>query len=177
MTTAPGNGGRNGEPSPTGTMMTRTDIGVTLAILAVAAALWLETTTFEAVSALLAQNIPPEFFPRLVLATIVVLAVVLPFEPLILKRGGAKRKSAPLPAMTWMTAALLAAVAASMAWVGTLASMVLACLLLPALWGERRATRVIPFALLFPGAVTLVFSGLLKVPFEPGLLATLFGVD
>jgi len=55
--------------------------------------------------------------------------------------------------------------------------MVLACLLLPALWGERRATRLIAFALLFPGAVALVFSGLLRVPFEPGLLAKFFGVD
>ena len=174
MTSIPGNGGRNGESEPA----TRTDIRVTLIIIAVALALWLETTTFESVPTLLAQNIPPEFFPRLVLATIVVLALVLPFEPLILKRhGGAKRKTAPLPAMTWMTAALLVAVAASTAWVGTLASMVLACLLLPALWGERRAMRVIPFALLFPGAVALVFSGLLKVPFEPGLMTTLLGAN
>lgn len=173
MISIPGNGGRNGEPAA----VTRTDIGVTLVILAVAAVLWLETTTFEAVSTLLAQNIPPEFFPRLVLVTIVVLALVLPFEPLILKRRGARRRSAPLPAMTWITAVLLAAVAASTAWVGTLASMVLACLLLPVLWGERRMTRVIPFALLFPGAVALVFSGLLKVPFEPGLLAPLLGAN
>ncbi|MBI2978987.1 MAG: hypothetical protein HYY38_09270, partial [Rhodospirillales bacterium] len=105
MTSIPGNGGRNGEPEPA----TRTDIGVTLVILTVALALWLETTTFEAVSTLLAQNIPPEFFPRLVLVTIVVLALVLPFEPLILKRRGARRRSAPIPVMTWMTATLRAA--------------------------------------------------------------------
>jgi len=173
MSPIPGNGGRNGGPA----IVTRADVGVTLIILAVAAALWLETTTFESVPAMLAQNIPPAFFPRLVLAVIVVLAVVLPFESLILKRGGAAAKSAPLPAMTWVTAALLVAVAASMAWVGTVASMVLVCLLLPPLWGERRATRVIPFALLFPGAVAFVFTGLLKVPFEPGRLAQMFGVN
>jgi len=173
MTTAPGDGGRSGDaPS-----VSRTDVAVMLVILAIAAALWLETATFERVATLLAQNIPPEFFPRLTLAAIVVFALVLPFEPLILGLGdGAKRRAAPLPAMTWKTAALLVAVAASTVAVGTLVAMILACLLLPALWGERRMMRLITFALLFTGAVTLVFAGLLRVPLEPGLLAAWLGI-
>ncbi len=63
----------------------RTDLWLALVILAGCAALYYATTRFEEVSALMAQNIPPEYFPRLLIWTIVVLTVLLPFEHLFLR--------------------------------------------------------------------------------------------
>ena len=57
----------------------RIDLVVTLIILAICGALYYITTTFDEVSNMLAQNIPPEFFPRLVLMIIVGLTLALPF--------------------------------------------------------------------------------------------------
>ena len=42
-------------------------------------------------------------------------------------------------------------------------------LILPWLWGERRLKLILPFAVLFPITVTLVFNRILGVYFEPGI--------
>jgi putative tricarboxylic transport membrane protein len=142
-------------------------------ILAICAALYYATTRFEEVSPLMAQNIPPEFFPRMLIWTIVVLTLVLPIEHRFLeigRKGLDKDRKVRITPMTFMTAGLLVAVVASTPFVGTLISMVAACVLLPMLWGERRPKVLISFAILFPGAVTLLFSQVLKVHFEPGVL-------
>jgi hypothetical protein len=49
--------------------------------------------------------------------------------------------------------------------------MILVCILLPLLWGERRLKIIFSFAIIFPSTVAFVFSNLLKVYFEPGILA------
>ena len=46
------------------------DLMIMTIILSICGALYYVTTTFEEVSNLLAQNIPPEFFPRLVMLVI-----------------------------------------------------------------------------------------------------------
>ena len=48
--------------------------------------------------------------------------------------------------------------------------MILVCLLLPSLWGERRLKVLLPFAILFPTAVALLFTQVLRVYFEPGII-------
>jgi putative tricarboxylic transport membrane protein len=52
---------------------------------------------------------------------------------------------------------------------GTFLTMIVVCLILPWLWGERRLKLIVPFAVLFPIAVTLVFNRILGVYFEPGI--------
>jgi putative tricarboxylic transport membrane protein len=39
---------------------------------------------------------------------------------------------------------------------------------LPLLWGERRLKIWIPYVIIFPGAVLILFTKILKVFFEPG---------
>ena len=160
-----------------GPLFHRTDLGLALIILAACAGLYYATTRFETVAPLFAQDVPPEFFPRLLIWTIVVLTLLLPFEHLLLaqrrKNLDADRSDRIRP-NTLVTAALLCAVVAAMPWLGTAPSMVVICLLLPRLWGETRLRVLVPFAVVFPAAVTVVFSNLLKVHFEPGLLGLVF---
>lgn len=149
-----------------------TDLIVAFIVIAICAFFYYSTTTFESVSNLLAQNIPPEFFPRWVLIIIVVLALGLPFEHLVhRKRGGNidSERSERVKRMPYFSAGLLFVSIAAMPYVGTLLSTVGICLALPLLWGERRWRLIIPFALIFPLAVAYVFDRILLVQYEPGL--------
>ena len=152
----------------------RTDLWITAILLAICAALWYETTRWETVIAQLSQNIPPTFFPRIILGCIMVMSLALPFENYFKKKRGAdldEERSNRVVSITLVTALALVLVVALSAWLGTDLSMVLACALLPVLWGERRLWVVLPFAILFPLAVRLIFVNGLKVHFLPGLLA------
>jgi cytochrome c biogenesis factor len=149
-----------------------TDLVVTLVILAISAALYYVTTTFEEVSNLLAQNIPPEFFPRLVLIIIAILALALPFEHLLLRRRGSNIDSGRrqrIKRLPYLTGALLIVLILAMPYLGTLVTMIAVCLVLPVLWGERRVKFILPFALTFPLVVAFVFGRILLVHFEPGI--------
>jgi putative tricarboxylic transport membrane protein len=148
-----------------------TDFRLTMVILAVCGVLYAVTTGFEEVAALLAQNIPPEWFPQLLIWTIVVLSMVLPFEHLFLEKGAAeidKDRSEKIKPMAMITAVLLVLAVTSILLFGTALAMVLVCIALPLLWGERRAKLLVPYFILFPLAVTLLFTQVLKVYFEPG---------
>ena len=63
------------------------DLVLTVIILAFCGFVYYLTSGFEEVPQLLAQNLPPEWFPQLLLWTIIVLTVALPFEHLFLKAG------------------------------------------------------------------------------------------
>lgn len=146
-------------------------------LIAICGWLWYETTKFDEVSALLSDNLPPETFPRILLATIVLLTLAMPFEHILLARQGKnidKDRSKPIKPLTWATIALLLGVMAVSELLGTFLTMFSVCMLVPILWGERRLRVVIPFAILFPLAVTLVFNVLLGVFFEPGIFGIKF---
>ena len=148
-----------------------TDFRLTVVILAICGALYSITTTFEEVAALLAQNIPPEWFPQLLIWTIVVLSLILPFEHLFLEKGAAeidKDRSDKIKPMVMITAVLLILAVTSILLFGTALAMVVVCIALPLLWGERRWKVLVPYFVLFPLAVTVLFTQVLKVYFEPG---------
>lgn len=148
-----------------------TDFRVTVIILAICGALYTMTTGFEEVAAMLAQNIPPEWFPQLLIWIVVVLSLVLPFEHLFLEKGAAeidKGRNEKIKPMAMITAVLLILAVTSILLFGTALAMVLVCIALPLLWGERRAKVLVPYFILFPLAVTLLFTQVLKVYFEPG---------
>lgn len=162
-----------GEGAAASTLVHPTDLGLALFILAVCAYLYWVTTGFEQVSALFAQDVGPEFFPRLLLWTIGVLTLALPFEHLFLeqkRKGIDKDRKHRIEPMAFVTAGLLVATVASILWLGTVLSMVAICVLLPLLWGERRLKVLIPFAVIFPACITLLFAYVLGVHFEPGVL-------
>lgn len=148
------------------------DLVIMIIILSVCGALYYVTTSFEEVSDMLSQNIPPEFFPRLVMLLIAILALALPFEHLFQRRRGNdldKSRRKKLRPLTCWTALVLVLLAISMPQLGTFLTMIVVCLILPWLWGERRVKLIVPFAVLFPIAVTLVFNRILGVYFEPGI--------
>lgn len=150
-----------------------TDLVVALIILAICGVLYYVTTTFEEVSDLLAQNIPPEFFPQLVIIVIAILALGVPFEHLLHKRRGENidsERSERIRRMPYFTAALLIALVVGIPYLGMLLTMSGVCLLLPLMWGERRLKLIIPFAIFFPLAVAYLFNKILLVYFEPGVL-------
>ena len=152
------------------------DLAVAAFLLAVAGWVYYETTKFEEVAALFAQDVPPEFLPRLLIWTIVVLSLLLPFEHL-LKPGGRAHfhdaRARPIARMAYKSAALLTLIVLSVKWASLYIALIAACVAFPVLWGERRWAIIIPYALIFPTIVMLLFSRLLGVYFEPGLL----GID
>lgn len=148
-----------------------TDFRLMVVILVVCAILYYVTSSFEEVSPLLAQNIPPEWFPRLLIWTIVVLTLILPFEHLFLEKGAAdidKDRSERIKPMAFMTAGMLILTVSSILLFGTALAMLVICAGLPLLWGERRPKVLIPYAIIFPATVAFLFTQLLKVYFEPG---------
>ena len=149
-----------------------TDLIVAFIVIAICAFFYISTTTFERVSNMLAQNIPPEFFPRWILIIIVILALVLPFEHVFHRRRGENidsERSERVKQMPYLSAGLLFVSIAAMPYVGTLLSTVGVCFALPLLWGERRWRLIIPFALIFPLVVAFVFDRILLVQYEQGL--------
>jgi putative tricarboxylic transport membrane protein len=156
----------------------RPDLVLALVVLAGCGGLYYVTTTFEEVAPLFADNIGPAWFPRLMLWTIAVLALALPFEHLLVA-GGRKRldedRSDRVKPITVLTAGLLLLIVLAVELVGMALAAVLVSALLPLLWGERRYKVLIPFAILFPAAVTLLFARVLKIYFEPGLFGFGFG--
>jgi len=150
----------------------RTDLIVTFVVLAITAFFYYATTGFEEVSNLLAQNIPPEFFPRWVLIIIMILALGLPFEHFVHRRRGEdidSERSERIKRMPYLTAGLLFLFIQAMPYVGMLVSTMGICLTLPVLWGERRWRLIIPFALIFPLLVAYLFDRILLVQYEPGM--------
>lgn len=150
-----------------------TDLVVALIILAVCGILLYVTTTFDEVSDLLAQNIPPEFFPQLVIIMIAILTLGVPFEHLLHKRRGRNidsERSDRVKRMPYLTAGLVTALVVATPYIGMLLTMIAMCTLLPLLWGERRLKLLVPFAILFPLAVAYLFNKILLVYFEPGIL-------
>lgn len=149
-------------------------VDLVLAILIIAFCAWLYylTSTFEEVSDLFAQDIPPEFFPRLLLWFIVPLALLLPFEHRFYQNGRQrldKGRRQPIKGITWLTIGLLVLIASLMPWLGAYLVLISVCLLLPLLWGERRWSILLPFAILFPTIIMFLFAQVLQVYLEPGI--------
>jgi putative tricarboxylic transport membrane protein len=129
---------------------------------------WL-TTGFDHVPMMLAQNVPPTFFPRLVLILIALLAVLLIVSgwrkpPLHQER---------VKPIVYVTGAIVALTPLLMEPLGTFPTLFLITLGLPLLWGESRRLRVLTLAVLLPIAVYAVFTLALNVRFPTGALARL----
>ncbi len=142
------------------------DLVIAGALLAFCAVTYGITLGFDEAPAAVAQNVQPATFPRLVLAAIAVLAAVLAVTSF---RLDSPRKW-PIKPMVPATAAMMVAFVVAFDTLGFIAAMGLFGLLMPVLWGERRWRLVIPYAVLFPAVVYVVFVLGLGVHFDPGLL-------
>lgn len=171
-----GTGGERGK-SPRSSLVHGRDLKLTIFILIICGVIYYITTTFESVSSLLAQNLPPEWFPRLLIWAIALLSLILPFEHNFLaqgKKGLDEDRAHRIPLKAILTALLLTLVVASVVWLGTFIAMLFVAAALPLLWGERRWKFLVPYIILFPLCVTLLFTKVLKVYFQPGLLGIEF---
>jgi len=149
-----------------------------LLLIAFCGFVWYETTQFEQTSVLFQDNIQPQFFPRVMVWTILLLSLLLPFEHRAIAKRGEDidaDRSKPIQPMAFITLGVMVALLLLAPWLGTLLTIVTACVVFPLLWGERRYRLIIPFAILFPAAVTILFSKVLQVYFEPGLLGETIG--
>ncbi len=158
-------------PRGRGKLVHPTDLVVALIILAICATLYLVASTFDEVSNMLAQNIPPEFFPQLVITIIAILTLGVPFEHLLHARRGENidsDRSDRVKRMPYLTGALLIMLVLGIPYLGMLLTMFGICVVLPLLWGERRFRLVAVFAILFPLAVAYLFNKVLLVYFHPG---------
>jgi putative tricarboxylic transport membrane protein len=158
-------------------MINRTDLVVSAILLAVCAWLYYLTTTFDAVSPLFSQDMPPERFPRMLLWIIAGLSLALPFEKQLRGDKGKvldKARARPARPIVYLTTAFLVLMVFGIKWIGTFLVLVAVCLALPLLWGERRLKILVPFVLLFPAAVIMLFSHVLGVYFDPGVMGVKF---
>jgi len=148
----------------------RTDRWVGIVTLGFCAAVLALTFRFDEVPVSLMQGLGAELFPRLVIVTMAVLAVMI-----VLGVGvSALAPPPPIPPMVWQTGAVTVAFMAAV----ELAGMWIACLAfligLGRLWGERSLLRLAASALALTGALYLLFVRVLGVTFQPGLLAGLW---
>ncbi len=139
--------------------------GVT--VLAFCLAAYLITLTFKKAPAAIAQNVQPATFPRMVLVVMAVLAGII-----IIQSFRAPEKALkPLKPMVWLSALVMPGFVIVFYLLGILPAMILLCVFLPLLWGERRFKFIVPYSIVFPVAVYLLFAVVLKVHFEPSPLA------
>ena len=158
------------------------DLVLSLVILTLFALFFYLSTTFEEVSALFDGGVTPEFFPRLLLWVIGVLALLLPFEHAwrVARSGGSgdsgleedrKGMVKPIAYITMVVASVIVGLAEHL---GTYLTLIVACCVLPALWGERRWLLMAAFGLGFPTAVMLLFTQVFKIYFQPGIFGLSF---
>ena len=111
-----------------------------------------------------------EFFPRLVIAVIVVLAVCIAFGI----GNPPMEKPAPVPVSVWITAGVLVAFVAAVQLIGMwLASFVLV-LGLGRMWGEKSYLKTGLAAIGLLAVIYVVFVRVLKGNFPSGLVAGLW---
>lgn len=128
--------------------------------------LWL-TTSFREVPAMLSQNVPPTFFPRLVLGLVALLSSGLVIRAW---RRPAGSPALPIDRVVLATATLVVAAPVAIAVIGTWLTIAIVCATLPMLWGERRRRLIAALALGLPVLVYLVFGLALELRFPPGLV-------
>jgi putative tricarboxylic transport membrane protein len=153
----------------------RPDLFVAIVLIGISLWLFYVTSTFDEVSELFSVGLMPEVWPRLILSVIILLGLVIPFEHRLVEGGAArldKGRNDKLPLTTYLTGALMVVIGSQMPLLGAVLTIVIICLLMPLMWGERRIGRIVLFAGGFTTTIWLLFSYALKVHFEPGLLST-----
>ena len=130
------------------------DVLAGVSLLAFCAVAFYATTLFREVPAMLSQNVPPTFFPRVILGAIGVLAGTLIVSGL--RREREPRRA--FPTTIAGTAVVFLVTVSLIQFVGMLAALGFAAAVLPLYWGERRYSRVALFAICLPAAIYVIFS-------------------
>ena len=173
-----------------GPLLTHRDTVTGAVLLGFCAAAWWLTMGFDEVPVLLSQNVPPTFFPRLVIAVAALLGAGLtiggirhrvgtvPRQPAAqdashaADAGQAQRAALPPPAF-WATVGIIAAAGACISLIGSLATLGMVAVVLPLTWGERRYRSIAVLAVSLPAGIYAVFVLGLGVRFPAGYIWTL----
>lgn len=142
------------------------DVVTGCALLLFCAVVFYATTTFRDVPPSLSQNVPPTFFPRVVLAALALLSLAL-------VATSAQKRDEPRPALersVYVTAGIFAVAVALVPCVGMLGAVFAVSVVLPLYWGERSALRIAGLALGLPIAVYVLFVLALGMRFPRGVL-------
>jgi putative tricarboxylic transport membrane protein len=132
-------------------------------------AYWL-TTGFPEVPAMLSQNVPPTFFPRIVIGVTAVLSLSLVFGGLRQVAGVAKKIEIAVP----ITASIIILAGVLVTLLGTFVTLTLVTVALPLAWGERRLWAIGSLALGLPISIYVVFTIALGIRFPPAQILSWF---
>jgi len=128
------------------------------------------TATFPEVPAMLSQNVPPTFFPRMLLGIISILSLALIGAGL--KRSGTSRSQ--VRPVVFVTAGVVTFSVALIQVLGMLLTISLILVMLPLCWDERRIHLIGVLAVGVPFAIYLIFVLALGVRFPVGMIMKLF---
>ena len=112
-------------------LFNKTDTIIAIIIFAMIVFLWNAADNFDSVSDLFAQNIPPQLFPQILLITIGLLTVLIPFEHILLKKSGKDIDSGrkkKINFATYGTMAILLTIIVFSEFLGAYVTIFLACL-------------------------------------------------
>jgi hypothetical protein len=143
-----------------------TDVIVALAVLAFCAGVFALTFTFDTVPAALAVGMGPAAFPRLLLAVMALLALILA----VTARGRAEEVREPVPPMVYWTAAAMIAFMGLLAIVGMVPAMIVAIVAMGAMWGERRWALLVASGVGLSLSIYGFFTKVFGIPLPRGLL-------
>ena len=163
---------RPGPQGPAHGRLPRGEFAIAAVLLAFCAGVYALTARFESVPVALSLNMPPTYFPRLLVGTIAVLTGVLLIEAL----GRPAKVRAPIAPMVLVTAGGLVLAVAAVRPLGLLVTLYLLSAAFPLLWRERRGGFLLAFVVLFPTALYLLFAKVLEVQFPRGLLLRWLGL-
>ncbi len=141
---------------------------VSLAACAAAFALTFHFSTTT--PAAMMSGMGAEFFPRLVLAVIAILALCIAFGI----GNPPMQAPAPIPAAVWVTAGVLAAYVAALELLGMWLASFILLVGLGRMWGERSWAKLCASAIALLVVLYLVFVRVLKSNFPDGLLQRLW---
>ena len=149
------------------------DLVLAIILVAFGAFMYYEASKFPEAPAILGDTLNADVFPKMLITIMFLLVAIIPFEFKLTPEKVAKidkdRDDKTLT-ITWLTILLLLTIVSFAEYLGAVVTMVINCVALPLLWGERNYIAVIIYSILFPGFVYLLLNKLLGLYFNPGIL-------
>lgn len=142
------------------------DVKIAAAVLAFCAVVWGLTFTFDTMPAALVPGLGAAAFPRLLLATMALLALALAWT----SRGQADAAREPVPAIVHWTGLAMLGFMAGLWLIGMLATTVLGVLGMGLLWGERRWPVLLAVGVGLAASLHLLFGRAFGIVLPRGLL-------
>lgn len=155
---------------PRSTAWRHHDVAVAAVVLAIAAAAFATTYTFEEVPAALMQGLGAEIFPRLVLAIIGILGIVMAFQA----RHRLPEALETIPPLVFTTAASMLVFFVGVWLIGMLPSMFVFLVGVGWMWGERRRPLLLAVSAILCVAIWLVFVKLFGIALPHSVLSERF---